>query len=70
MVAVSKFSTSKIKLCELTNSRQVILLIDAYAPAPAVPQKRAVFYFLFYFRLFSGRPSMPIEKREKRSIYL
>ncbi len=25
---------------------------------------------LFYFRLFSGRPSMPDEKREKRSIYL
>jgi hypothetical protein len=25
---------------------------------------------LFYFRLFSGRPSLPNEKREKRSIYL
>jgi hypothetical protein len=25
---------------------------------------------LFYFRLFSGRPSMPNEKHEKRSIYL
>jgi hypothetical protein len=70
MVALSKFSTSKVKLCERTNSRQAILLIDAYAPARAVPQKRAVFYFLFYFRLFSGRPSMPNEKREKRSIYL
>jgi hypothetical protein len=70
MVAASKFSMNKIELCERTNSRQAILLIDAYTPAHAVPQKRAVFYFLFYFRLFSGRPSMPHEKREKRSIYL
>jgi hypothetical protein len=49
MVAASKFSTSKVKLCELTNSRQAILLIDAYAPAHAVPQKRAVFYFCSTF---------------------
>ena len=71
MVAVSKFSMIKIKLCERMNLRQAILLIEAYTPgARAVPQKRAVFYFLFYFRLFSSRPSMPNEKREKRSIYL
>jgi hypothetical protein len=57
---------------ERTNSRQVILLIEAYAPVHggSVHQKQAVFYFLFYFRLFPGRPSMPNEKREKRSIYL
>ena len=70
MAAVSRFSTSKIELCEQTNFQQAILLIDAYVPTRGVPQKRAVFYFLFYFRLFSGRPSMPNEKRERRSIYL
>lgn len=61
---------NKIELCERTNLQEAILLIDACAPAHAVPQKRAVFYFLFYFRLFSGHPSMPNKNREKRSIYL
>ena len=42
----------------------------ARAGGGSIHQKRVVFYFLFYFRLFSGRPSMPNEKREKRSIYL
>jgi hypothetical protein len=57
MVAASKFSTRRITLSERTSSPRAILLIEAYTPgARAVPQKRAVFYFLFYFRLFSGPP--------------
>jgi len=42
----------------------------ARARAPVRSSKSGCVLLLFYFRLFSGRPSMPNEKREKRSIYL